>query len=133
MPSAVTACSSPVTQSIPTILERCRASTGSVFTVPCVRLAGPADVLAWVDARRSDGIPLQIVGTDEDGSTEITEVDLRLPTLIVTGNETSGMSSAWRETCDIVARIPIRGHASSLNAANATTVLLYEADRQRRS
>jgi TrmH family RNA methyltransferase len=110
-----------------------RASTGSVFTVPCVRLAGPADVRAWVDARRSDGIPVQIVGTDEDGSAEITDVDLRLPTLIVTGNETSGMSSAWREICDIVARIPIRGHASSLNAANATTVLLYEADRQRRS
>lgn len=110
-----------------------RASTGSIFTVPAVRLGGPPDVVRWVEARRGRGIPIQIVGTDENGTMEVTEVDLTRPTLIVTGNETTGMSAAWRDACDIVARIPIRGHASSLNAANATTVMLYEADRQRRA
>lgn len=108
-----------------------RASTGSVFTVPSVRLAGPQDVLRWVDGQRARGIPVQVVGTDETGTIDVTDVDLRRPTLIVTGNETTGMSAAWRDACDVVARIPIRGHASSLNAANATTVMLYEADRQR--
>lgn len=108
-----------------------RASTGSLFTVPVVRLARPQDVLAWVDEQRAHGIPVQVVGTDEDGTTDIADVDLQLPTLIVTGNETTGMSGAWRDACDVVASIPMRGSASSLNAANATTVMLYEAIRQR--
>lgn len=108
-----------------------RASTGSMFTVPTVRVPGPGEVLQWVARRRSEGVPVQIVGTDESGTTDIAHVDLTKPSLIVTGNETTGMSSSWREACDVIARIPIRGQASSLNAANATTVMLYEADRQR--
>jgi 23S rRNA (uridine2479-2'-O)-methyltransferase len=49
----------------------------------------------------------------------------------VIGNETRGMSAAWLAACDEVVRIPIGGAASSLNAAAAATVLLYEAARQR--
>ena len=51
--------------------------------------------------------------------------------LIVIGNETRGMSATWLAACDDVVRIPIGGAASSLNAASAATVLLYEAARQR--
>jgi 23S rRNA (uridine2479-2'-O)-methyltransferase len=41
------------------------------------------------------------------------------------------MSAAWRTACTDVASIPIGGGASSLNAASAATVVLYEAARQR--
>ena len=51
--------------------------------------------------------------------------------LFVIGNETAGMSTGWREACDTTVRIPISGSASSLNAASAATVFLYEAARQR--
>jgi tRNA G18 (ribose-2'-O)-methylase SpoU len=47
------------------------------------------------------------------------------------GNETTGLSAAWREAADVIVRIPITGAASSLNAAAAATVVLYEAVRQR--
>jgi tRNA G18 (ribose-2'-O)-methylase SpoU len=47
------------------------------------------------------------------------------------GNETAGLSTAWRERCDYLVRIPMTGSASSLNVANAATVVLYEATRQR--
>lgn len=80
---------------------------------------------------RERGVDLQMVGTDENGDRLLSEVDLCRPTLLVTGNETTGMSTAWRAGCDVVARIPIGGSASSLNAAGATTVALYEARRQR--
>jgi TrmH family RNA methyltransferase len=53
--------------------------------------------------------------------------------MIVVGNEAVGMTTAWREACERVLSIPMRGTASSLNAANAATVVLYEAARQRRS
>ena len=108
-----------------------RASTGSTIMTPAVRAPSIRPVLDWVDQLRADGVDLQIVGTDEGGTVDVWDVDLTRPTLIVTGNEHAGMSAAWREACDVLTRIPMTGHASSLNAANATTALLYEALRQR--
>lgn len=108
-----------------------RASTGSAVVVPTVRVPGVAAVLDRVADVRSAGLDLQVVGTDEEGDVDLWDVDLTRPTLLVTGNEHSGLSAAWRQACDVLARIPIGGQASSLNAANATTVLLYEAARQR--
>jgi 23S rRNA (uridine2479-2'-O)-methyltransferase len=110
-----------------------RASTGSLFALPTVRVPGDAQVLAWLDEQRAAGIPIQLVGTDEDGEADVSEFDLTGPTLLAIGNETSGLSQSWREACDALIRIPIGGAASSLNAANAASVILYEAARQRRS
>ena len=73
-----------------------------------------------------------IVGTDEDGDAITDEtVDLTRPTILVLGNETRGMSQAWGNACHQVVRIPMVGSASSLNVANAGSILLYEAHRQR--
>jgi TrmH family RNA methyltransferase len=105
-----------------------RASTGSLFAVPVVRADSPADVLSWARTRGA-----RVVGTDEAGSVDLERCDFTVPTLVVIGNETTGMSVSWREACDTVVRIPIGGSASSLNAAAAGTVLIYEAARQRRS
>jgi tRNA G18 (ribose-2'-O)-methylase SpoU len=105
-----------------------RASTGSLFAIPVVRAPGPAEVLAWA---RGAAVALQIVGTDEHGSADVAAHDLTRPTLLLIGNETAGLSAAWRDACDALVRIPIAGSASSLNAAAAATVVLYEAARQR--
>lgn len=105
-----------------------RASTGSLFAVPVVRADSPTDVIAWAH----DG-GATIVGTDESGAVDIDGHDFTGPTLLVVGSETTGMSVAWREACDAIVRIPIGGSASSLNAASAATVVLYEAGRQRRA
>ncbi|HEX4703761.1 MAG TPA: TrmH family RNA methyltransferase, partial [Pseudonocardiaceae bacterium] len=103
-----------------------RASTGSLFALPVVRVRSPGEVLEWV--ARQD---IQVVGTDETGRCDVADHDLTGPTLLVVGNETTGMSAAWRDACDVVVRIPIVGAASSLNAANAASVVLYETARQR--
>ena len=105
-----------------------RASTGSLFALPVVRLGSAREVGGWL---REQDVDVRIVGTDETGEVDIAAHDLTVPTLLVIGNETSGMSAAWRELCDATVRIPIGGAASSLNAASAGTVALYEAARQR--
>jgi tRNA G18 (ribose-2'-O)-methylase SpoU len=111
---------------------RCiRASTGSFFSVPVLRTESHRDVLAWLAERRSGGLLTTVLGTDEGGTADIRAVDLRGPTVIVIGNETAGLAAAWREECDVVARIPMAGTASSLNAATAGSIVLYEAMRQR--
>ena len=103
-----------------------RASTGSLFAIPVVRAASHAEVIAWARSRSA-----AVIGTDEKGEHDIAGTDLTKPTVVVIGNETTGLSEAWRQACDVMARIPITGAASSLNAASAATVVLYEAARQR--
>jgi TrmH family RNA methyltransferase len=110
-----------------------RASTGSLFSVPVVRIPSHRPVLDWAQALRADGIGVRLVGTDEHGDLDVTEVDFTRPTLLLVGNETSGLSAAWREACDYLAQIPMLGTASSLNAAMAATIVLYESARQRRA
>ena len=51
----------------------------------------------------------------------------------VTGAEGAGLSRLVRETCDVIASIPIAGAVESLNAAVATGIGLYEVDRLRRA
>jgi 23S rRNA (uridine2479-2'-O)-methyltransferase len=104
-----------------------RAGTGSLFAVPVVRVSSPGEVVAW--ARAAD---VRIIGTDETGTHDVADRDLGGPALFVIGNETRGMSAAWLAACDEVVRIPIGGAASSLNAAAAASVVLYEAARQRK-
>ncbi|MEU2000097.1 TrmH family RNA methyltransferase [Rhodococcus sp. NPDC019627] len=109
-----------------------RASTGSLFAMPVVTVSSVDDILAFRDARRAAGTDLHIVGTDETGSVTIDAHDFTGGTLLVIGNETRGMSAAWRAACDTVVNIPIGGAASSLGAPSAGAVALYEIARQRR-
>jgi TrmH family RNA methyltransferase len=108
-----------------------RASTGSLFALPAVRVPSHREVAEWLDTKKAQGHPIVIVGTDEDGEADIFDFDLTQPTLLLIGNETAGLSTAWRDLCDHVVSIPMTGSASSLNAANAATAVLYEASRQR--
>jgi tRNA G18 (ribose-2'-O)-methylase SpoU len=108
-----------------------RASTGSFFSVPVLRAASHHDVLTWVDQLRADHLPVVVVGTDEDGTTDIRDVNLGGPVLLVIGNETTGLTAGWRDACDLIAAVPMAGTVSSLNAATAGSIALYEAMRAR--
>src|SRR6201991_1039579 len=102
-----------------------RASTGSLFALPVFSVDGVAEALVLLAG------DAQIVATDEHGQVDVDECDLAGPTVVLVGNETAGLSGAWREAANVTVRIPITGAASSLNAAAAGTVVLYEAVRQR--
>lgn len=108
------------------------ATTGSFFALPIVRASSPRELIPWITTLRQRYDALHIVGSDEKAEIDIAEYDFRQPTLLIVGNETWGMSAAYRELCDVIVKIPIQGSASSLNVACATSILLYEIDRQRR-
>ena len=108
-----------------------RASTGSLFALPVVRCPSSREVAAWVSAQRAQGRPVVLAGADEQGDRQVFDAGFTGPTLLVVGNEAAGLSSAWRELCDVTVAIPMAGAASSLNAANAATAVLYEIARQR--
>lgn len=108
-----------------------RASTGSLFAVPVVRARSHRQVVEWATGVRAGGTDVRLLGTDEAGAVHLAACDLTGPAAVVIGNETAGLSAAWRDACDEIVRIPITGSASSLNAATAGSVVLYEAARQR--
>jgi TrmH family RNA methyltransferase len=110
-----------------------RASTGSVFALPVLRADSHREVLDWVASVRAGGLDVQVAGTDEHGASDVASYDLTGPRVLLIGNETHGLSAGWRAGADTMVRIPITGAASSLNAAAAATVVLYEAARQRSS
>jgi TrmH family RNA methyltransferase len=104
-----------------------RASIGTLFTLPCACIAGPEALAAF----RAQNPGLRLIGTSAKGEISIDRLDLTAPTLLLMGNETSGLSRGYKAMCDVLATIPIHGAASSLNLASAASICLYEAARQR--
>lgn len=102
-----------------------RASVGTLFTVPVVEADG-VQTLTWL---KKQGI--KILAATPSAALEFTEVDMRGPLAIAVGTEQLGLSEKWMSQADLQVRIPMNGVADSLNVAMATTLLLYEALRQR--
>jgi TrmH family RNA methyltransferase len=100
-----------------------RSSTGSLFHLP---LAQNAALDATVAAVREAG--LQVLAADVKGE-ELPGVRQLLPhpTAWLFGNEAHGLSDEALELADRVVRLPIYGHAESLNLATAASVCLYES------
>ena len=74
-----------------------------------------------------------VIGLDSETQTEYDQADLTGALALVVGNEGRGISRLVREHCDLLIKLPMRGHVPSLNAAVAGSIALYEALRQRSS
>ncbi|WP_166240686.1 TrmH family RNA methyltransferase [Paenibacillus turpanensis] len=102
-----------------------RSAMGSLFHLPVIACR----LEEAVDAAKERGV--QIVVTELEATKTIYEADFCGPTWIVLGNEARGVSAAMREAATESVIIPMKGRAESLNVAMASTVLLFEAMRQR--
>lgn len=102
-----------------------RASVGTLFTVPVVEAEGQ-ETVDWL---KEKGIC--IVAATPMAEQLYTEIDMTQPLAIVVGTEQLGLTYQWMNHADVHVKIPMLGIADSLNVATATTLLLYEAVRQR--
>ena len=101
-----------------------RASQGAFCTVPIASATAP-EVLDWLRQHH-----IQILVATPSASQCYTEIDLRLPSALIMGAEHTGVSAIWHN--EIPIRIPMAGQVDSLNVAQAASILLFEAVRQRR-
>ncbi|MBA3824337.1 MAG: RNA methyltransferase [Ktedonobacterales bacterium] len=104
-----------------------RASMGSIFSVPVVELGKTELALRALRDRK-----LRLVGASDKGIIDLWDAPLLEPTVILLGNERAGLPPNVLERCDSVVRIPLAGHADSLNVAAAAAIFAFEAVRQRR-
>lgn len=97
-----------------------RASTGSLFHLPITR---SRDIGAALTACRAAG--LNLVGADGHAHDELGFASLTVPIAWVFGSEAHGLPNEVRTALDQAVRVPIYGHAESLNLAAAAAVCLY--------
>jgi len=105
-----------------------RSSMGSIFALPVIDLGATSMAVAALHSRG-----LTLIGTSDKGAVDLWDAPLRGPVAILMGNERAGLSDDALAACDVVARIPLVGHADSLNVAAAASIFLFEAVRQRQA
>jgi RNA methyltransferase, TrmH family len=103
-----------------------RASTGAIFYVPVAECSSE-EALDWL---KKNNIKTLAATPHTDISYD--EIDMTQGTAIVTGTEQYGLSEFWLNNADTDVLIPMCGKIDSLNVAIATSILLFEASRQRR-
>lgn len=103
------------------------ASSGATEWLPIARVTNLAQAMR---ALAEQGVWL--VGLESaPEATPLEEVSWPDAVGLIVGSEGEGLRRLTRERCDLLVRIPMRGHINSLNAAVAGSIALYTAWRAR--
>ncbi len=101
-----------------------RGAMGAHFRLPILHDRKWDEVERQLEGR-------QVVLADPEGELAYYEVDWTRPSAVIVGGEAHGPGRQARELAVATVTIPMRGGAESLNAAVATSIILFEAARQR--
>ena len=116
----------PATSMAPLNAAAIKASAGTATRLPIARTDNLARTL---DALKERGY--WMCGAEGSSETTLWEVDWDRPLAVVMGSEGEGLATDVSEACDVLASIPMRGPAESLNVSVATGILLFAAARPR--
>ncbi len=108
----------------PYSVEAVRATMGSIFAVPIVKMEKP-EFMRWLDGFKGYVIATHLQATD----------DFRKdygagPHLLMMGGEGPGLSDELTRKATLKVKIPMRGQADSLNLAVATALMVYEITKK---
>lgn len=103
-----------------------KASAGAIEYMPVARVTNIAQTIDYLKEQN-----IWVVGTDATGQQAFYNSDMKGSVALVIGSEGEGMGRLVREKCDFVVNIPMKGMISSLNAAVAGAIVMYEIQKQR--
>jgi 23S rRNA (guanosine2251-2'-O)-methyltransferase len=104
-----------------------KAAAGAIEYVPIASVGGIPAALERASRRA-----VWTVGLDERGEQSVDELAVSdQPVVLVFGAEGRGLGRLTRERCDVLARIPMRGHLASLNVAAAAAIACHAVARGR--
>lgn len=104
-----------------------RSTMGSIYRMPFVYVE---DLEAVVKQLNGSGI--HTYAAHLKGKHSYDEEDYNQKTAFLIGNEGNGLRDEIADAAEIYIKIPMCGEVESLNAAVASSVLMFEAARQRR-
>ena len=104
-----------------------RSTMGSVYRMPFFYVE---DILEFLEDLRGQGI--RTYAAHLDGANNYDEENYREACAFLIGNEGNGLRDEVAKKADIWIKIPMYGQVESLNAAIASSILMYEVSRQRR-
>lgn len=99
-----------------------RASMGSVFRMPVLTADSLSSVIEECKALGIRTFASVVSGDAAD----ITKTDFSSGALVVIGNEGNGVSEEIKNACDETVTIVMKGRAESLNAAQASSIIMWE-------
>ncbi len=102
-----------------------RSSIGCIFT----NQIGVGSTSEIIEFLKKEGVQI-FCATFQDAK-QYTSIDFRVPSAIVVGTESTGLSVAWRDQATENIYIPMEGKIDSMNVSVAAGILIYEAKRQR--
>ena len=105
-----------------------RATMGSIFRVPFLYVEDLEDTLKKLKEKGIRTYAAHLTGREYYDSFSFTG-----GTAFLIGNEGNGLEKKTADLADSYLKIPMEGKVESLNAAIAASLLMYEAQRQRRN
>ncbi len=103
-----------------------KTSAGALYKIPVARVQNLTKTVKFL---KNSGII--VVAASEKGSVYHFQHDFTMPSAIIMGSEDRGPSTEMLKIADKVVKIPMLGTIDSLNVANAASIIVYEAVRQR--
>ena len=103
-----------------------RATMGSIYRVPFLYVDNLEVTIKSLHKHN-----IKTYAAHLSGETYYDSFSFREPTAFLIGNEGNGLAKATADLADSYLKIPMEGEVESLNAAVATSLLMYEAHRQR--
>ncbi|NMB34108.1 MAG: 23S rRNA (guanosine(2251)-2'-O)-methyltransferase RlmB [Clostridium sp.] len=104
-----------------------KASAGAIEYVPVARVTNISQTIEYLKNKN-----IWVIGTGTSGGKPFYHSDLKGAVALVIGSEGRGMGRLVAQKCDYVVNIPMAGEITSLNAAVAGSIIMYEIVRQRK-
>lgn len=104
-----------------------RSTMGSIYRVPFIYVEDFKETLVLLKERK-----ICLYAAHLDGENNYDQEDYTGDTGFLIGNEANGLSEEIASMADRYIKIPMMGQVESLNAAVASSILMFETARQRR-
>ena len=104
-----------------------RATMGSIYRMPFLYVDSLSDAIKKIQEKG-----IAVYAAHLQGENYYDSFDFTKGTAFLIGNEGNGLKKETADVADSYLKIPMEGKVESLNAAIATSLLMYETYRQRR-